>query len=150
MSTACVAGPLASDIFSEFDVPWDQLKPSLIKNKGQLDSIVAKLENHVDKFVDCVGEENFNIELQFNDLGAQHLANRVYIELAKKTGLPLVAAADSHYCLSQLKILSVSFIQKMLIKCGAHIKNTVHHMDFMMMKLFVVQLREPGILRMTS
>lgn len=102
MSTACVAGPLASDIFSEFDVPWDQLKPNLIKSKSQLDSIVAKLENHVDKFVDCVGEENFNIELQFNDLGAQHLANRVYIELAKKTGLPLVAAADSHYCRPEL------------------------------------------------
>jgi DNA polymerase-3 subunit alpha len=102
ISTACVAGPLASDIFSEFDVPWDELKPDLIETKQQLDSIVNKVENHVDRLIDCVGEENFNIELQFNELGAQHLANRVYLELAKKTGLPLIATADSHYCRPEL------------------------------------------------
>jgi DNA polymerase-3 subunit alpha len=56
-----------------------------------------RLENMTDRFVDAVGEENFFLELQFNGLPAQHLTNAALIQLSNKTGIPLVATADSHY-----------------------------------------------------
>lgn len=50
-----------------------------------------------DYFVDCVGQENFFLELQFNKLTAQQMTNKMLLDLSKKTGVKLVATADSHY-----------------------------------------------------
>jgi len=49
------------------------------------------------RFVDAVGRDNFNLEVQFNKLSIQHTTNKHLIDLSKSTGIPLVATADSHY-----------------------------------------------------
>tara|TARA_Y100001963_G_C6793133_1_gene456797 strand:+ start:1257 stop:4823 length:3567 start_codon:yes stop_codon:yes gene_type:complete len=65
---------------------------------GKSDSeILLDLENMSDRFVDAVGFENFNLEIQFNSLSMQHKTNKHLINLHEKTGIPLVATADSHY-----------------------------------------------------
>ena len=61
------------------------------------DQIISDLENLTDRFVDAVGRDNFFLELQFNKLEKQHDVNRHLILLSRKTGLKLVATADSHY-----------------------------------------------------
>jgi DNA polymerase-3 subunit alpha len=51
------------------------------------------------KYVDIFGKGNFFLELQDHpNLESQEKANKLVIELAKKTGIPLVATNDSHYC----------------------------------------------------
>jgi len=98
VSTACIGGPLAYDIFSEFpSASFEELIPSLVDDNNIRSKVLQKLENSVDRLVDAVGEENFYLELQFNKLGPQHLVNRMLMELSKKTGIPLIATADSHY-----------------------------------------------------
>jgi len=85
VSTACVGGlPASIAIRGE----------AAEKSFGD---IQLELQNMADRFVDSVGFENFNLELQFNNLGIQHTTNKHLIELSKSTGLPLVATADSHY-----------------------------------------------------
>ena len=99
VSTACVAGRPSGHIFQHFeDKSFDDLSPNLVDDPVIINSVMRKLENMTDRFVDAVGRENFFLEIQFNDLSAQHLANRCIIELSKKTGIPLLATADSHYC----------------------------------------------------
>lgn len=109
VSTACVGGPLSWDVFSEFpnvafDVRDDDaekrgfLGPQLVDDPAVMERVLRKMENTVDRLTDAVGKENFFLELQFNRLSAQHLANRLLIELSKRTGLNLVVTADSHYC----------------------------------------------------
>tara|TARA_Y100000034_G_scaffold60809_2_gene73887 strand:+ start:6422 stop:10030 length:3609 start_codon:yes stop_codon:yes gene_type:complete len=99
VSTACVGGRASGHIFQEFpDKKFDELSPGLVSDPYVLKSVMTKLENMTDRFVDCVGRDNFFLELQFNDLVAQHLTNRCLIELSKKTGIPLISTADSHYC----------------------------------------------------
>ncbi len=85
VSTACIGGYPASLIArgSAF---------------GKSDSeILVDLENMSDRFIDAVGRENFNLEIQFNSLSMQHKTNQHLIALHEKTGIPLVATADSHY-----------------------------------------------------
>jgi DNA polymerase III subunit alpha len=59
--------------------------------------IVLDLENMSGRFIDAVGEGNFNLEMQFNSLKMQHTTNKYLIDLHRKTNIPLVATADSHY-----------------------------------------------------
>jgi len=85
VSTACIGG-----------------YPSSIIAKGEAigksdSEILLDLENMSDRFIDIVGNENFNLEIQFNALSMQHKTNRHLIALHEKTGIPLVATADSHY-----------------------------------------------------
>ena len=61
------------------------------------DQIQAELQNLTDRFVSCVGENNFKLELQFNKLAKQHTVNDYLIEHHKLTGIPLICTADSHY-----------------------------------------------------
>tara|TARA_Y100000310_G_C20697991_1_gene827108 strand:+ start:1067 stop:4606 length:3540 start_codon:yes stop_codon:yes gene_type:complete len=99
VSTACIGGPIAWDVFKEFsDVSFDNLKPALLNNKEKFENVIKRAENSIDQIIDAVGVENFFLELQFNKLNAQHLANRAIISLAKKNNIKLIAAADSHYC----------------------------------------------------
>jgi len=61
------------------------------------DQIQNELQNLTDRFVSCVGENNFKLELQFNKIGKQHTVNDYLIEHHKLTGIPLICTADSHY-----------------------------------------------------
>ena len=85
VSTACIGGYPASLIARG-------------EALGRTDSeILNDLENMSDRFIDVVGRENFNLEIQFNSLSMQHKTNKHLISLHEKTGIPLVATADSHY-----------------------------------------------------
>lgn len=119
VSTACIGGPLSYDIYSEFPsaafderaakklmlearatgklINVDFLGPHIVDDDVIRERILRKLENTVDRIIDAVGQENFFLELQFNKLSAQHLTNRLLIELSKRTGVQLIATADSHY-----------------------------------------------------
>lgn len=98
VSTACVAGFPSGLIYSEFpDTKFMDLNPTLVDDDIVRHRIRNKIENAVDRFVDCVGHENFFLELQFNKLTAQDLTNRMLIETATSTGCKLIATADSHY-----------------------------------------------------
>jgi DNA polymerase-3 subunit alpha len=66
-------------------------------NLDHYNPIMSRLENMTDRFVDCVGRDNFFLEMQFNDLPAQHLTNRCLLDLSQKTSIPLIATADSHF-----------------------------------------------------
>ena len=97
ISTACVGGVAAGLIFREFkDKKFNELTPSLLTGQACV-NVMNRLENMTDQFVDIVGKDNFFLEMQFNSLPAQHLTNKALIELSKKTKIPLIATADSHY-----------------------------------------------------
>ena len=85
VSTACIGGYPASLI-----ARGEALGKSNVE-------ILNDLENMSDRFIDAVGEQNFNLEIQFNSLSMQHKTNKHLIRLHEKTGIPLVATADSHY-----------------------------------------------------
>ena len=98
VSTACVGGLASGLIYKQFSgLKFDELHPNLMDNVDNYNPIMNRLENMADRFVDCVGPDNFFLEMQFNDLPAQHLTNRCLIDLSDKTGVPLVATADSHF-----------------------------------------------------
>ena len=85
VSTACIGGYPASLIAKG-------------EALGKSDSeILNDLENMSGRFIDSVGRDNFNLEIQFNSLSMQHKTNKHLISLHEKTGIPLVATADSHY-----------------------------------------------------
>ena len=98
VSTACVGGLASGLIYQQFPtLRFDELHPSLMNDLDNYNPIMSRLENMTDRFVDCVGPDNFFLELQFNDLSAQHLTNRCLLDLSVKTGVPLVSTADSHF-----------------------------------------------------
>jgi len=85
VSTACLGGIFSNRV----------LRGSM---QGVTDSVIQReLLNIADHFVDVLQPGAFNLELQFNNLPPQHTVNRHLIDLARKTGIPLVATADSHY-----------------------------------------------------
>lgn len=101
VSTACVGGLPSGLIYSQFpDKRFAELHPDLLQGpeaEAAVKKIGGDLDNMVDRFVDCVGQDNFFLELQFNELPAQHLTNRCLIDAAVRNGIPLVATADSHF-----------------------------------------------------
>jgi DNA polymerase-3 subunit alpha len=101
VSTACVGGLPSSLIYSEFpDLRFAELSPELLQGpeaEASVQAIGNRLDNMIDRFVDCVGRDSFFLEMQFNDLGAQHLTNRCLIDASIRNGIPLVATADSHF-----------------------------------------------------
>lgn len=98
VSTACVGGYPSGLIYSEFPgLKFNELAPGLADDPFVMKKLVGKVENAVDRFVDAVGKDNFFLELQFHAIDAQDFTNRVLIETAKKTGVPLIATADSHF-----------------------------------------------------
>ncbi len=85
VSTACLGGIFSNRV----------LRGSM---QGVSDSVIQReLLNMADRFVDVLQPGAFNLELQFNNLAPQHTVNRHLIDLSKRTGIPLVATADSHY-----------------------------------------------------
>lgn len=99
VSTACIGGPLAYDVFSAFPkATFDELTPNLVDDPNEMARVLKSVLNSIDRITDSVGKENFFLELQFNKLAPQHLVNRVLIEAHKRTSIPLIVTADSHYC----------------------------------------------------
>lgn len=85
VSTACLGGIFSNRV----------LRGSM---QGVSDAVIQReLLNLADRFVDVLQPGAFNLEIQFNNLAPQHTVNRHLIDLAVKTGIPLVATADSHY-----------------------------------------------------
>ncbi|MDR1277421.1 MAG: DNA polymerase III subunit alpha [Treponema sp.] len=74
--SACVAGEI----------------PSLI-----LEGKIEAAEKRARWFRDLLGDDNFYLELQDHGLREQKEANRVLLELSKRTGIPLAATNDIHY-----------------------------------------------------
>lgn len=98
VSTACVGGYPSGLIYREFpDLKFDQLTPDLVKDPAVLGRVMGRLTNMVDRFTDCVGRDNFFLEIQFNKLDAQDLTNVCMLELSDKTGIPLLTTSDAHY-----------------------------------------------------
>lgn len=100
VSTACIGGPLAFDVFQEMQgIEFDSLNWKLLNNESTMKNVLSKIGNTWDKIVDSVGRENAHLELQFNKLPSQHLANRALIEFAKREGITdkLIVTCDSHY-----------------------------------------------------
>lgn len=100
ISSACLGGPFSFETFREVQgVEFDDLKWTLLNDQSLLSRVISRMSNTYDMMVDCVGEENVFLELQFNKLPAQHLANRALIEFARRKKLTnqLVVTCDSHY-----------------------------------------------------
>ena len=85
VSTACLGG-----IYSNRILRGNAL------NKSDAE-VQMELQNLTDRFTQCVGRDNFFLELQFNRLDAQHKVNEGLLRLHESTGVPLIATADSHY-----------------------------------------------------
>lgn len=97
-STACIAGPLSYEIFEAFPgVPFEGLGPHLLDDEEVFEGILKKAQLTLDALIDTFGRENLFLELQFNKFAAQHLTNRVLIELSRRNGVALTVTSDSHY-----------------------------------------------------
>jgi len=100
ISTACIGGPLAYEAFSRLQgYEFEKLTPDLLDDEPLFESIQSGISDAVDQLIDAVGLENVMLELQFNKLSAQHLANRAIIEFAKCRNMTnqLIVTCDSHY-----------------------------------------------------
>ena len=70
--------------------------------KGQIPECIVRGESKeamelAGRYEDIFGKGNFYLELQDHGIEEQKIANRGLIELASKTGLPLIASNDVHY-----------------------------------------------------
>lgn len=93
-TSACLAGYPAKVIFDhQVEGDWTSWRP----NTDNFEQIQAALKDTIEKFKWALGEENYYLEIQFNNIGAQHLVNYHLIEAAKRTNTKLVATADAHY-----------------------------------------------------
>ena len=85
VSTACLGGIMSNRI----------MRGNALKFSDE--QIQSELNVISERFVDCVGEDNFYLELQFNRLKQQHLVNHHLLRHADNTGLKLISTPDSHY-----------------------------------------------------
>ncbi len=79
-------GVIALSACLKGEVPWIYL------NRRSLDEATAAAEEYATIYPD-----RFYLEVQYNGIPEQDEANRALVEIAKKTGLPLVATNDCHY-----------------------------------------------------
>ena len=100
VSSACIAGLPAFNIFRELqNISFDEMSQTLLDDPVIFEKCVNAIGNCYDLMTQCVGQENYFLELQFNRLPAQNLVNRAIIEFAKRSGVTdkLMVTADSHY-----------------------------------------------------
>ncbi len=100
VSTACIGGPIAYEVFRHAqNVEFDDLSYKLMDDPSFHKNVMTGVGNAYQGLVDAVGIEDVCLELQFNQLPAQHLVNRAIIEFANNNGLndKLVVTTDSHY-----------------------------------------------------
>ncbi len=75
-SSACLAGEVARDILT---LSYDKAKEAALE------------------YLDIFGKGNFFLELQDHGYPEQQKVNRALVQMAKETGIPLIATNDSHY-----------------------------------------------------
>jgi hypothetical protein len=100
VSTACVGGPLAFEVFRELqEHSFDNLNSQLLNDPSMMERVIRRIGGAYDGLTWAVGQKNVLLELQFNKLPAQHVVNRAIIEFANRNGLldQLVVTCDSHY-----------------------------------------------------
>ena len=85
VSTACLGGIYSNRI----------MRGNAMKKSDE--EIQHELMYLSERFVDCVGEENFYLELQFNRLKQQHLVNHHLLRHADISGVKCISTPDSHY-----------------------------------------------------
>lgn len=93
-SSACVSG---NPMFIIAGHQTEQDFNLWFPNDNNFELIQAELKTMIEEFKDALGEENYNLELQFHNLPAQHLLNYHLIEASKRTNTPLIVTCDSHY-----------------------------------------------------
>ncbi len=71
--------------------------PSAMLARGACDE--AAVAAH--EFEEILGKGNYYLEIQEHDLDAQKRIRKSLVELAKRTGVPLVATNDAHYLLPE-------------------------------------------------
>lgn len=93
-SSACVSGnPMYIVAGHQTEKDFNLWFP----NDNNFELIQSELKTMIEEFKDALGEENYNLELQFHNLPAQHLLNYHLIEASKRTNTPLIVTCDSHY-----------------------------------------------------
>ena len=100
ISSACVGGNAAYEVFNVLQqMEFDELGPHLLDDPMVMERALRGIGNAYDRMVDCVGRDAAFLELQFNKLPAQHLANRAIIEYCNRHGIEdkLIVTCDSHY-----------------------------------------------------
>ena len=65
--------------------------------RALVDNDLARAEHSLEWYKDIFGLGNFFLELQDHNIPELYRANRLMVELAKKTNTPLVATNDVHY-----------------------------------------------------
>ena len=103
VTSACIGGPFAYDVMHTLrDVQGPDLTASVLDDPARMEAALARVANTHDQLADAVGRDHVFAELQFNSLPQQHVVNRVLMEHARRNGVQLTAAADSHYCRPEL------------------------------------------------
>ncbi len=100
VSTACIGGEVSWAVLQELqNTKFDDLHWSLLDDPRLMDRALVGVGNVWDRLTDAVGKENAFLELQFNKLPVQHLANRAIIEFAKRNSITnqIITTCDSHY-----------------------------------------------------
>jgi len=88
VSTACVGGPLAFEVFRELqEHSFDSLNSRLLDDPSMMERVINRIGNSFDGLAWAVGRKNVMLELQFNRLPAQHIVNRALIEFAQRQGM---------------------------------------------------------------
>lgn len=99
-SSACLAGPMSWETLRVCqEVEFDKLNATILNDATLLDRAVKNVGLIHERLIDCLGEENAFLEIQFNRLGAQDLVNRAIIEYARRSNFTkqLIVTCDSHY-----------------------------------------------------
>lgn len=100
-SSACIGGFAAWSVFNilQRELKFDVLDPKLLDDKHVMRKCVAAVGNVYDMMIDVFGKDDYFLELQFNKLGAQDVANRAILEFAKQNNVQnrLVVTCDAHY-----------------------------------------------------
>ena len=100
VTSACIGGPLAFEVYKHLQqYEFEKLESRLLDDANVMEKVQLGIGNAVDRLAYAVGRENVMLELQFNKLEAQHLANRAIIEFASRQGMTdqLIVTCDSHY-----------------------------------------------------
>lgn len=99
--SACIGGHPSWAVFNKLqrELKFDVLDPSLLDDPRVMDSCVSAVGDVYDMMIDVFGKENYFLELQFNKLGAQDVANRAMLEFAARNNVQqqLVVTCDAHY-----------------------------------------------------
>ena len=99
-SSACIGGFVAWSVFRALqEKKFDELNASLLDDPTTLNQCVDAVGNVYDSMVDMFGTDDFFLELQFNKLTAQDVANRAMLEFARRSGVSdkLIVTCDAHY-----------------------------------------------------